>query len=317
MSKPAMPTVGQLLQWAVSYFKSNNRNLPQGHQGRLEAEVLMAFLLQISRTKLLVEGDQTLGGQLEKDFKALVEQRATGYHLQYITGVQNFMSLDFRVAEGVLIPRGDTEVLVEQALQLVKQSPVYTDAYRNEGAYGQPPLLIGDVCTGTGAIGLSLAHYLPQAQLILSDISPVAIQVARANAQQLKLADRVAVVQGDLLQPIGDWLANKGQGRKLKLLTANPPYISQKGFGETEEAVVRHEPMLALAGGGDGLDFYRRLATDAPQVLEPEGYMLLEIGYDQGEAVGQLLQQQGVYQGIKVVQDYGHRDRVVIAQLRP
>lgn len=315
MSKPSMPTVVQLLQWAVSYFKSNNNRLPQEHQGRLEAEVLLAFLLKVSRTKLLVESDQTLNSQLEKDFKALVEQRATGYPLQYITGVQNFMSLDLQVAEGVLIPRGDTEVLVEQALQVVKQLPAYKAAYRDGGDIGQPPLLIGDVCTGSGAIGLSLAHYLPQAQVILSDISPVAIQVAQANAQRLGLADRVAVVQGDLLQPIGEWLSSHGQGRKLRLLTANPPYISLKGFEETEEGVIRHEPMLALAGGVDGLDFYRQLADHASLVLEPEGYLLLEIGYDQGEAVRQLLRQQGAYQNIKVVKDYGHRDRVVMARL--
>ncbi|MDW7675117.1 MAG: peptide chain release factor N(5)-glutamine methyltransferase [Bacillota bacterium] len=301
ITQDSKPTVAQLLQWALSYNKID----------RLDAEVLLVYVLGFTRTKLYAEHRQLVAAAQATQFKQLVEKRSTGYPLQYITGRQEFMSLDFHVREGVLIPRADTEVLVEQALQLLKEDTVKADTNdleAKETGAAAPGLLVADVCTGSGAIGLSVAHYYPKAKVVLTDISPMAIEVASINREALGLKDRVDILQGDLLEPL--------EGLQLSMLLSNPPYISEQGWAITEESVKGYEPRLALWGGADGLDFYRVIAVEAIEVLKPGGYLLLEIGFDQGADVRGLLHQQQGYRNIRVVQDYGQRDRVVIAQKR-
>jgi release factor glutamine methyltransferase len=296
------PTAGNLLQWAVSYVQENYlKGEPDKITCRLEAEILLAHVLKLSRTKLLAELGQGVAGDRAEGFRRLVKRRAGGYPLQYLTGVQNFMSLDFVVAEGVLIPRNDTEVLVEQAIELLKKMEL-------------PVLLVADICTGSGAIGLSIAHYVPNAWMFLTDISDKAIAIATENRNRLGLENRVAMVEGELLEPLEQWVVSAGAEARLDMIVSNPPYISTEGWQLVEPGVVEYEPRLALDGGADGLVFYRQLIPGVLPFLKPGGYLLLEIGYDQGDAVQSLFQQAGAYEAIRVVKDYGGRDRVVMGR---
>jgi release factor glutamine methyltransferase len=296
------PTAGSLLQWAVSYFRENYLEGDRDKINcRLEGEVLLAHVLKLNRTKLLAELGQGVDGDLAEQFRRLVTRRAVGYPLQYLTGKENFMSLDFVVTEGVLIPRSDTEVLVEQAIELLKQIDL-------------PVLLVADICTGSGAVGLSIAHYVPNAWMFLTDISDKAIETATENCNRLGLENRVAMVAGDLLEPLEQWMAGAGAGARLDMIVSNPPYISTDGWQLVEPGVKEYEPRLALDGGDDGLAFYHQLIPGALPFLKPGGYLLLEIGYDQGDAVQLLFQQTGAYAAIRVVKDYGGRDRVVMGR---
>lgn len=316
------PTAGKLLQWAVCYLKGGLEvNL------RLEAEVLLAHVLGWSRTKLLAESRHQVEEEQAAEFARLIERRGSGYPLQYLTGHQEFMSLDLVVKEGVLIPRADTEVLVEKAIDILNTNhPKGTQ------------VLVADICTGSGAIGLSIAHYIPESRVLLTDISETALEVARENRSRLGLADRVVAQSGDLLVPAASWLQEQGaqgtnaapipvmvkeQGHRANaelreigfdLIASNPPYISQAGWQLVEAGVKQYEPTLALAGGVDGLDFYRRLIPEAAPLLKTGGYLLVEIGFDQGEAVQELFRKAGAYSEVQVVKDYGGRDRVVIGK---
>lgn len=307
MEKNTMPTVGSLLQWAVSYLKVNSQWSHESLNHRLEAELLLSHLLKCTRTKLHVDWDKAVNATIPHQLEKLVQKRSQGYPLQYLTGVQNFMSLDFQVTEGVLIPRSDTEILVEKAIELGEQ--LLKDDNKN-----QSELLIADVCTGSGAIGLSVAHYLPMAKVLLSDISQTAVQVATANREKLQLTSRVTIAQGDLLHPVAHWLKEQGATVQLDLLLSNPPYISQEEWEEVAPDVKQYEPLLALDGGTDGLHFYRQLIAQGSALIKAGGYIMVEIGHNQGTAVEEIFAEADTYHPATIIQDYSHRDRVVMAK---
>ncbi|QGP91777.1 Release factor glutamine methyltransferase [Neomoorella glycerini] len=259
---------------------------------RLEAEVLLAWAGRYSRPQLLARLEEELEPAAAARFWPAVERRVAGYPLQYLTGSQEFMSLEFKVTPAVLIPRQDTEVVVEAVLKRF-------DVRGNH--------VIADCCTGSGAIGLSLAYYLPNAKVYATDISPAALEVARQNARALGLAGRVTFLQGDFLAPL--------KGLKLDALVANPPYIPAAELDGLPPE-VRAEPRLALDGGPDGLRAYRVLLPGAPEVLKAGGLLALEIGYNQGRAVLNLAAAAGAYRDMAVLPDYGGRDRCFLAYRR-
>lgn len=259
-------------------------------QPRLEAEVLLAAVIGLTRTKVVTHPEYVLAGEARDNFWQLVDKRARGYPLQYLTGCQEFMSLPFKVTPNVLIPRGDTEVLVEAVLNRVDKNRRW---------------LAADVGTGSGAIAVSLAYYLPKAFIYALDISPAALKVAEENARNLGVADRISFFQGDLLEPL---LQQPERAMSLDAVLANLPYIPTAEWDRLPPE-VRHEPRLALDGGPDGLTLYRRLLPQAAKILKPGGLLALEIGFGQGEKIKELAKATGAYTAGEILRDWAGRER--------
>lgn len=249
----------------------------------LDARLLLEFICHTDRNALYAHGDQEIEDEKMHDFLQLIEKRAVHIPLQHLTGEQNFMGLDFLVNEHVLIPRQDTEILVEEIMRDLH------DGVR-----------ILDMCTGSGCILLSLLHYSNDCVGVGVDVSEDALAVARQNAD--RLAEKQAVfIQSDLFEKV--------EG-SFDLVVSNPPYIRSQEIAGLMPEVREHEPHLALDGKDDGLHFYREIIKGAMPHLKRGGQLFFEIGYDQGEAVQALLAANG-YTEIAVVKDYAGLDRVV------
>ena len=230
---------------------------------RLDAELLLARVLGEDRLKMRLDGTRALDDEQVQRFNALIARRQTREPLQYIEGEAAFMGLTFRVAPGVLIPRQDTEILCEEALSRMKS-----------GAR------VLDIGTGSGALAISLARLGTGAQVTAVDVSDIALSIARDNAQ--RLGAQVRFLHSDCFDAVA--------GETFDLIVSNPPYISREEM-ETLMPEVRREPELALAGGEDGLDFYRRIAREAPAYLSEGGCLLFEIGWQQRDAVSALVRE--------------------------
>lgn len=233
-----------------------------------EARLFAAYLLEIPLNQLNLVLTTSCPAKTEKQAAALLDRRRGGEPLQYIIGSEEFMSLEFKVGPAVLIPRADTEAVVERALELV--TPLSSP-------------LVADIGTGSGAIAVSIAHYHKGAQVCAVDISPEALAVAKENALQNQVASWMRFCLGDLCAPL--------EG-KFDLIVSNPPYVTAEEMAELARE-VRHEPETALFGGVDGLAVYRRLISQAYEHLAPGGYLLLEIGADQKQAVTELCREAG------------------------
>lgn len=249
----------------------------------LDARLLLEFICHTDRNALYAHGDQEIEDEKMHDFLQLIEKRAVHIPLQHLTGEQNFMGLDFLVNEHVLIPRQDTEILVEEIMRDLHDG-----------------IRILDMCTGSGCILLSLLHYSNDCSGVGVDVSEDALAVARQNAD--RLAEKQAVfIQSDLFEKV--------EG-SFDLIVSNPPYIRSQEIAGLMPEVREHEPHLALDGKDDGLHFYREVIKGAMPHLKRGGQLFFEIGYDQGEAVQALLAANG-YTEIAVVKDYAGLDRVV------
>ncbi len=249
----------------------------------LDARLLLEFICHTDRNALYAHGDQEIEDEKMQDFLQLIEKRAVHIPLQHLTGEQNFMGLDFLVNEHVLIPRQDTEILVEEIMRDLHDG-----------------IRILDMCTGAGCILLSLLHYSNDCSGVGVDVSEDALVVARQNAD--RLAEKQAVfIQSDLFEKV--------EG-SFDLIVSNPPYIRSQEIAGLMPEVREHEPHLALDGKDDGLHFYREIIKGAMPHLKRGGQLFFEIGYDQGEAVQALLAANG-YTEIAVVKDYAGLDRVV------
>ena len=252
-----------------------------------DAWLLLAMACRINHTYYYVHMDEEMSQEQIREYQALLSKRAERIPLQYIVGEQEFMGLTFLVNEHVLIPRQDTEVLVEEVMKNLH------DGFR-----------ILDLCTGSGCILLSLLHYSNDCSGVGADLSEEALEVARKNAEQLGESSAL-FVQGDLFAPV--------EG-KFEIIVSNPPYICSDVIPTLMEEVREHEPMQALDGGADGLDFYRKIIQGAKEHLCGGGQLFFEIGYDQGEAVQRLMEQAG-YREVECVQDFAGLDRVVFGTL--
>ncbi|TWH59141.1 release factor glutamine methyltransferase [Desulfitobacterium sp. LBE] len=271
-------------------------NLAQVDNPRWDADLLLGHILSLRREQLYLEREQTLGPEQEAAYQQMISRRARREPLQYIVKHQEFMGLDFYVDERVLIPRADTEILVEKVLELKKEWQHSAD----RGGSEESPH-IADLCTGSGALAISIAHYWPQAEVVGTDLSRDALDVARFNGERLGV--RIQWRQGDFLAPI--------RGDSWDLIVSNPPYVTQAEYGELAPELAK-EPRMAFLGGADGLDFYRELAGEGRSLLREKGIILVEIGWQQGNSVAELFQQQGFQ--TQIVQDLGGRDRVVFAR---
>lgn len=282
-------TIGKCLTWTTQYFTQKRLDNP-----RLEAEVLLGKALGQTRVQLYMNLEQPLQGLELARYRVLIKQRAEGMPTAYLVGEKEFMSLAFEVNRQVLIPRPDTEVLVETSLELIGER-------QNE------ELVVVDVGTGSGNIAVALAHYWPKARVIGIDISEKALEVAKRNAGRHEVADRVTFYEGDLLSPL-EGLKLKG---KVDLIAANLPYIPSNELPHLMREVLQ-EPISALDGGRDGLSYYRRLLPQALDYLKPGGYLIIEIGPNQGKAAQKLFKEEP-WDKVQVKLDYGGRERVVCA----
>lgn len=258
---------------------------------RRQAGSLLAHVLDCDRTFIISHRDDLISDNLIENFRALVARRAGGEPLQYITGRQEFFNLTFEITPDVLIPRPETELLIEAALSLLRRD--------------HAPLIC-DVGTGSGCIVISLLHELPGATAIAIDVSPAALQIARRNAQRHSVADRIEFVVSDCF----DGLEQK---REFDLIVSNPPYVREDVFAGLQREVRDHEPRIALTPGGDGLGIIRRLIRDSSKHLKIAGYLLMEIGYDQRDAVMDLIDP-NIWKVIDVHKDLQGIPRTVVLQ---
>jgi release factor glutamine methyltransferase len=260
-----------------------------GEGSGFEAELLMRQALGISRVRLYQDLDRELSPGEEADFERLFSRHLSGEPVAYITGHREFYGLDFYVDRAVLIPRPETELLVDRALELARERPVAT---------------IADIGTGSGAIAISLALNLPQAKVFATDVSARALKVARLNCQRHGVLDRVYLLSGDLLSPLPE---------PVSLIVANLPYVREEEVSRRN--LASFEPWLALAGGSDGLGKIRELCGKLGDKLYPGGSLLLEIGIGQGRTVAGLLRSLFPSAQIEITPDLGGIDRVISLRL--
>jgi len=290
---PEAWTVRRILEWTTSFFTRKNVVSP-----RLSAELLLSHVLAVPRIKLYTDYERPLAEQQLAAMRALVQRAAEDEPIEYLTGRAHFFNLEFEVTRDVLIPRPDTETLVENVLQLA----------RNQAGFEAPRVL--DLCTGSGCVAAAVAHHLKAANVLAVDISPAAVEIARRNVERLGLSDRVVVEQGDLFEP----LARSVDRQPFHLVLANPPYIASARVETLDRSVKDYEPMVALDGGIDGLVVFRRILDGAPQRLVPGGRVFLEIAYDQGELALQVAAEHPAFEEARILKDYGGNDRVLTAR---
>lgn len=286
-------TINELIKKGINEIEKGDFNNPL-----LDVQLLMCYTLNVDRLYIYTHGNDILEEQHVDKFFKLVNIRKSGYPLQYILKKQEFMGLDFFVDEGVLVPRPDTEVLVEKIIDIVEKG-YFKD---NES------LNILDIGTGSGAITLSLAHYIKNSLLYSVDISKKALEIANENMMNLGLENRVKLLEGDLLDKLDSSLIDK-----FNIIVSNPPYIPSKDIDDLQIEVSKYEPRLALDGGLDGLDFYKRIIDKAPLYLKENGLLAFEIGYNQAKELKNLLSKSRGFRDIEVIKDLGGNDRVVIA----
>ena len=280
-------TIKQALIKAVTVLKLEKISMP-----KLKARLLLQYVLKKPRQYLIVYDNQQLTDKEEQEYLKYVELLTQGEPIEHITHQKEFMKLNFYVDENVLIPRQDTEVLVEEVIKIAKKIRAKK---------------ILDLCTGSGAIAVSLAKYLENVQLTALDISAKALDIAIANAKNNHVQDRITFVESNLFQNLGQ--------EKYDIIVSNPPYIRRKEL-ETLDREVRKEPRLALDGGEDGLDFYRNIMDKGYEYLKYGGYICLEIGYDQKEEVMRIIKDKKQYIGTYCKKDLYDNDRVVVTKLR-
>jgi release factor glutamine methyltransferase len=283
-------TIRRILQWAEGYLKDRGIESP-----RSAAELLLAHALGTDRLHLYMHHDKPLEKTELAVFKEFIRRRIRREPVAYIVGRKGFWSLDLNVTPAVLIPRPETECLVEAALAfLAGRAPV-------------PAARILDLGTGSGAIVLALASDLPLPHFFASDVSSEAVAVARRNAAAAGLSDRVRYF-------VGDWLSAVRPDAVFDLIVSNPPYVPRKELWGLQPEIVGYEPRLALDGDEDGLRSYRAIIPAAHFHLKPGGALMLEIGSGQREAVRRLAGQAGAYDAYRCHRDYGGHDRVVTMQ---
>lgn len=291
---PAPPTVAVLLAWAVQVLG------PTSPTPRLDAEILLAHVAGWSRARVLAEHHAVLASAHAEAFSRLVVRRANLEPVAYLVGHREFYGLEMQVDPRVLVPRPETELLVDLALAALAAMPPF------------PPPLVADIGTGSGAIAIALAVHTPQCHIYATDISADALEVAALNAAHHQVAHRVTLLPGDLLAPLSEARSGGSPGPLFDIIVSNPPYTI---LDTIDTGVSRHEPHLALDGGPDGLNFYRRLIPQALRLLRPGGCLLLEIGATQAEAVVTLaraaLPSSPSRWSCQVYRDLAGRERVV------
>ncbi|MFT3788289.1 MAG: peptide chain release factor N(5)-glutamine methyltransferase [Tepidisphaeraceae bacterium] len=285
-------TLRKVLDWTTSFFERKNVDPP-----RLVAELLLAHVLKCQRIRLYTDLHRPMNPDELATIRDLVRRAGEQEPIQYITSVAHFYNLEFTVTKDVLIPRSDTETLVERTLSFLKADGIV-----------EPRVL--DLCTGSGCVACAIAAHAKSSQVIATDISLPALDVARGNVQKLKLDGRVVCLLGDLFEA----LKSEADPRPFHAIVSNPPYIASTKIPTLDRNVRDFEPHLALDGGADGLDPHRRIVAGAYDRLVPGGRIFLEIAFDQEEAALWLLNQDPRYDDARSYRDLAGQPRVVSAR---
>ncbi len=282
-------TVGRLLNWTADYLKDRHCDSP-----RLDAEVLLAEALGCKRIELYTAFEQEPDEAARTAFRELVRRRADGVPVAYLVGRREFFSLSFQVTPEVLIPRPETELLVVTLLDLAKQQA------------SEEPLAVADVGTGSGILAVCAAKHLPDCRVTAIDVSPAALQVARANAAEHGVADRIDLVQSDLF-------AEVDPGQRFDFIVSNPPYVAAAEMDRLPDDVKHHEPHAALLGGPKGTEVIESLIPQAAERLNPGGHLLIELSPMIHDAVRSLLESEERLQVGATIKDLARLPRVVQA----
>ena len=282
-----MMTIKQAIEKAVIMLKGSQIETP-----KMKARLLMQYVLKKPRQYLIVYDNKIITKEQKEKYFKYVEKIKKGIPLQHITHSQEFMKMNFFVNKDVLIPRADTECLVEEVIDIAKRINA-----RN----------ILDLCTGSGIIAVSLAKYIEGSKITAVDISPKAIEIAKRNAKENNVQDQIIFIKSNLYQELSD--------KKYDIIVSNPPYIKREVI-KTLDKQVQQEPKIALDGGYDGLDFYRKIIPEAYKYLKINGYICLEIGYDQKEEVLDIIKSDKKFVGEYCKKDLYDNDRIICAKLR-
>lgn len=280
-----MESIRELLKKAVGVLK----RCEHSDNPILDAEVLLVYALNQSgrsfdKLKLITQSEYMVDGNAAECYLGLIDERSKGKPVQYIVNKQEFMGLELHVAEGVLIPRADTEIVVEKVIELAE-------------GIGKPNII--DMCTGSGAIAVSLAKNIPGARLWAVDISDIALECCSANVKEFGFESRICTIKSDLFENI----RAEGIIGNTDIIVSNPPYIESAVINELGINVRGYEPHLALDGGRDGLVYYRRIVQESAEFLKPNGILAFEIGHDQGDKVKNIMEESGYYGGLKLEKD--------------
>lgn len=279
----------ELLEWTTDYFEKHNISNP-----RLDAEVLLGHILEKSRLKLYLDFDMPVYQEHLSVFRELIKRRIALTPISYLINRKEFMSLDFYVDERVLIPRPETEFIVETILKT------------NSGT----PQRVLEIGTGSGVIATTLAVNEPEWEIIATDICQDALDVAKKNRDVHECTDRISLLHGDLFDPIQELNTSN-----FNWIVSNPPYVMSGDNNDLSPDVREHEPHIALFAGEDGLSIIRRLISESPSYLNPGGKLIFEIGDTQGNPVQELINEQPIYDDSQIIKDYAGKNRVVVASL--
>jgi release factor glutamine methyltransferase len=263
----------------------------------LDAQVILCHVLRVDRLYLIVNKERVLTNEEICKYNGMIEKRLYGVPVQYIIGRQEFMGLDFYVEEGVLIPRPDTEILIEKVLDSIDKESICS---------------IVDIGTGSGAITITLAKYIRNSHVYSIDISKKALDIARRNAEEHDMLPKISFLNGSLFDP----LSNMGIEGRIDVLVSNPPYIPTDDIENLQIEVSKFEPRIALDGGKDGLDFYKEIINRAPKYLRQGGFMALEVGHDQARRVMELMEEKNRYIDIEITKDLAGIERVVSGKIK-
>ena len=280
-------TIKQALTKGTIKLKSNNIDSP-----KLKARLLLQYVLNKKREYLIIYDNEPITQEQEKAYIKKIEKLIEGIPLQHITNMQEFMKMNFYVNSDVLIPRPDTEILVEEAIKISQE-------------YMNPTIL--DLCTGSGAIAVSLAKYIPNAKVYALDISKKALEVAKINAKNNNVEQKLEFIESDLFENI--------KNIKFDIIVSNPPYIKTDLINTLDEEVQK-EPIIALDGGNDGLDFYRKIVEEAYPYLKLGSHLCFEIGYDQKIDVIEIIENSKKYEKVYCKKDLYGNDRVIITKVK-
>jgi release factor glutamine methyltransferase len=281
-------TIQKLLNWTTEYLTGKKVDSP-----RLSAELLLSSVLSLKRIELYTQYKRVVEEEHLARLRELVKRAGQQELIAYLVGKTEFYSLEMEVGPDCLIPRPETELLVQRAIEFLRLR--------------SGPHRVCDLCTGCGAIAVAVATNVPDAKIIATDISAPALSIAARNVEKHGLQDRIELRQGDLFEPL---IAQLDQ---FDMIVCNPPYVSAAEYEQLDKNVKDYEPRIALYAGEQGLDLYRRIAKRVTEFLKPDGVLLLEIGYTQGPLVRELFEQTGAFAAVKVEKDLNAHDRVVIA----
>ena len=295
-------TVGRLLEWTQKFFEKKGIAQP-----RLEAEILLAHALGTERIGLYLAYEREVEADARARFREWVQRRAGGEPTRYLVGGCEFMSLAFKVGPGCLIPRPETELVVEEVMARCGRTRGRAPAA--EGASAGAAVAVIDLCTGCGCVAVSVAVHVPESRVVAADVSAPALAMARANAAAHSVGDRVTFLEGDLYEAL-----EAADAAPADFLLANPPYVAEAEWKMLQPEIRNHEPREALVAGPEGTEVIERIVKGAPAHLKPGGTLVVEIGAGQGPAVQDMAARVRGIEGTEIRKDYAGHDRMLVAR---